>query len=192
MWLARRYRSKSISTSLVGAKSACPPSDGIGRYRAPSQNRIASPNPVPAAISAMALLAEEGAPAFKTSVSSGLRTGTPCAAASTSFSRRTVGSSKRFANSAPSTTHGKFVVLDRFSTTGPATPKQAASIRDGSSVEGETDGSDELLSGGTVAKSGTGGLRNLTRTSSSDPKSALAKVCSRAGSTRSVFQSNSA
>src|SRR6058998_2034827 len=96
MWLARRYRSKSISTSLVGAKSACPPSDGIGRYRAPSQNRIASPSPVPAAISAMALLAEEGAPAFKTSVSSGLRTGTQCAAASTSFSRRTVGSSKRF------------------------------------------------------------------------------------------------
>src|SRR3989449_4505756 len=94
----------------------------------------------PKCVSAMALLAEEGAPAFKTSVSSGLRTGTPCAAASTSFSRRTVGSSKRFANSAPSTTHGKFVVLERFATTGPATPKQAASIRVGSSVEGETDG----------------------------------------------------
>src|SRR5205809_3191543 len=172
MWLARRYRSKSISTSLVGAKSACPPSDGIGRYRDPPQNRIPSPNPIPAAISAIALLAEEGAPAFKTSVSSGLRTGTPCAAASTSFSRRTVGSSKRFANSAPSTTHGKFVVLDRFSTTGPATPKQAASIRVGSSVEGETDGSDELLAPRPADDPRPGGVRKPARTSSSYSKSA--------------------
>src|SRR5256885_16318661 len=172
MWLARRYRSKSISTSLVGAKSACPPSDGIGRYRAPSQNRIASPSPVPAAISAMALLAVEGAPAFKTSVSSGLRTRTPCALTSTSFSRRTVGSWKRLANSAPSTTHGKFVVLERFSMTGPATPKQAASIRAGSSGERESDGSDELLSGGTVVNSCTGGVGKYITGGLRDPQAA--------------------
>ena len=66
-----------IISALVGAKLLCPPSDGIGLYVFPSQKSIASPRPVPAAISAIAPLVLGGVPAFKTSASSGLNTSIP-------------------------------------------------------------------------------------------------------------------
>src|SRR5206468_9908292 len=91
----------------------------------------------------------------------------------------------------PSTTQGKFVVRLRFSMTGPATPKQAAIMGGASSDSSGSDASAVVSSPERVAVFG-GGFRNSSRISSSDLKSALANVRSRAGSTRSVFQSNRA
>ena len=86
------------------------------------------------------------------------------------------------ANSSPSNNQGKLVVRERFSTTGPATPKQAALIgRDCvelpslpafASVDSSEAGSESPC----CSSSRRGGFKNSSRISSNFSKSLLAKV----------------
>src|SRR5438093_821744 len=86
----------------------------------------ASPSPVPAATSAM--FPRRATPACSTTRDDGGSPSIPWPAASRSFSSFARFAPTRSASVASSSLHGRFVASHRPSTTGPATPRHAASI----------------------------------------------------------------
>src|SRR5438309_7110946 len=120
----RRYRSRSSSSSPRGPKSAWPPSVAMTVRRPPSMTTMASPSPVPAAMTARLPL--RSAPGWSDTSSSSPSAQMPCAVASRSFSNRTRGAGIAAASRRSSTTQGRLGVTARPSTTGPAMPTHAA------------------------------------------------------------------
>src|SRR5438105_10512819 len=92
--------------------------------RPPSMTTMASPSPVPAAMTARLPL--RSAPGWSDTSSSSPSAQMPCAVASRSLSSRTRGAGIAAASRRSSTTQGRLGVTARPSTTGPAMPTHAA------------------------------------------------------------------
>ena len=113
--------------SSLGLKLAWPPSVAKGRYCSPSRYKPASPNPVPAAMTAW-LPTASGTPGCKVSRSSSPSAGRPQAVASKSLSNTHDLKPNSIFKSLASILQGKFVVWATPLNTGPAIPKAARSV----------------------------------------------------------------